>query len=303
MTLAGRKRHLAKLVVVFAGAFMASAAPAHADAASDMAQELIASGVPGAQVEIGPPANAAEAELDPDAPTMPVARVTINAPAPAPLAGVFQPSRAGSFEYTTLPSNLVVWELAVLEGAKHRIVDGTALAGVAIKLNVAGQPPVSDPYVMLGLADLAASASPAETLSMESIRNAVQGSLPPWAATAAVNVTEDAASQRVVTVALAIPTVFVRVNDVRAISNVLAQQQAVLTARGANIGRCIVRVTDSQTGDPLYVSGDDVLLGTRSYWDSPLVAGFLGPGLLSGELLASRSGADTTPLNNALPTP
>lgn len=299
----GPQTRLAAVLTAATVAVAASATSAYADAASDMAQDLIVSAVPGAQVQIGPPANPDEAELNPDVPTMPVARVTINAPAPTALTGVFQPSGAGSMEYTTLPSSLVVWELAVLEAAKHRIVAGTALAGVTIKTNVAGQPPASDPYVMLGLPDLAVSAPPPTTMSMDSIRSQVQASLPPWAATSTIQVSEDAASQRVVSLSLAVPPLFAAANDVRALSNVLAKQQAVLTAHGANIGRCIVRVTDARTSDPLYVSGDDVLLGTRSYWDSPLVAGFLGPGLLVGEPLGSLTGVDTTPINSAIPRP
>jgi hypothetical protein len=45
---------------------------------------------------------------------------------------------------------------------------------------------------------------------------------------------------------------------------------------------------------------DDALLGSRSYWDSPLVAGFIGPGLLRGDLLSGATGQDTSPVTNAL---
>ena len=284
-------------------AFALFSASAHADAASDMTQDLLVSGVPGAQVQISAPANTDEAELNPENPTMPVARVTISAPTPAPLSGILQPAGSGAFDYTTLPSNHILWQLAVLEAAKHRIAAGTALAGVTMKTNIAGQPPATSPELMFGLVDLSYVVPPPTTMSIESVRSQVQSALPAWAATATVQVTNDAASQRVVTLSLAVLPAFIAINDVRSLSNVLAKQQARLTARGADIGRCIVRVTDARTGDPLYVSADDVLLGTRSYWDSPLIAGFIGPGLLVGDPVGTRTGLDTTPLSNAIPRP
>lgn len=302
LVLSPRER-VAVVLAICIGTFAMAAWPARGDTAADMTRDLAASGVPGAQVEVSAPADADEAELNPEDPTMPVARVTINAPAPTPLTGILQPSGQGAFDYTTLPPSHIVWQLAVLEAAKHAIAAGTALAGVTIKTNVAGQPLATSPELMLGLADLAVSSSPPTTMSVEAVRTEIQTSLPPWAATGTVEVTADAAGERVVTLSLAVPWLLVATHDVRSLSNVLAKQQAVLTARGANIGRAIVRITDTQTGDPLYVSADDVLLGTRSYWDSPLIAAFVGPGLLVGDPLGNLTGVDTTPAGNALPRP
>ncbi len=302
LVLPARER-VAPAVAICIVAFAMAAGPARGNIAADMTRDLAVSGVPEAQVQVSAAADADEAEMNPEAPTMPVARVTINAPAPKPLAGILQSPGQGAFDYTTLPPSHIVWQLAVLEAAKHVIAAGTPLAGVTITTNVAGEPPATSPELMLGLADLTATSSPPTTMSIEDIRTEIRASLPPWAATGTVEVTTDAADERVVTLSLAVPWLLVATHDVRSLSNVLAKQQAVLTARGGNIGRAIVRITDTQTGDPLYVSADDVLLGTRSYWDSPLIAAFVGPGLLVGDPLGNLTGVDTTPAGNALPRP
>jgi hypothetical protein len=109
------------------------------------------------------------------------------------------------------------------------------------------------------------------------VQAAVAGGLSTWAEPlTTVTVTDDAVGERIVNAALSLPVSTFGVQDVRGLPDTLAALQGSLASNGANIGRTVTTITDSTTGDPLYVEADDRLWGYSSEWVSPLVAGLPG---------------------------
>jgi hypothetical protein len=83
-------------------------------------------------------------------------------------------------------------------------------------------------------------------------------------------------SERIVAATMARPVSSSAAQNIRGVADSPALAQRSLVDRGANIGRTILTVADSNTGDPLYVSADDRLWGYSSEWISPLVQGLPG---------------------------
>jgi hypothetical protein len=153
-----------------------------------------------------------------------------------------------SFLYRTTGALLPLWNLAAFEAAKHAIVGGAQLDALSITVNIAGQPPSDGPVLMLSLQDQEITSQPAATMSLSDIRDAVSQDLPPWAASAAVTVVDDAAGERVVTLSMSTTPVAFKAFDIDGLIGILLEHQQDLSGSGANIGRVVEEVTDSTTG-------------------------------------------------------
>jgi hypothetical protein len=112
------------------------AAIARADLASSMTSDLqqTASAVPGVQVSVGAPVGV---ETDFGGSVATVAHITLTADGGSPLSGIINDPLAPL--YTTFAAQRPVWELAVMEAAKHAINAGNQLDAVSVSENISGQ--------------------------------------------------------------------------------------------------------------------------------------------------------------------
>jgi hypothetical protein len=263
---------------------------AHADIASSIQADLVdpASNVPGAQVTVGAPTGDALLIGSGQA-----VSVTLTPPIGAALTGIIPPPGAVPL-YTTTNGQIPVWDLAIMEAVKHSIAAGNSFDSLSITRNYAGVAPA-------GIADLILAAPPYQappaagtTMSLDEVRQAVVQALPRWAQSANVGVMEDAASERVVTITLALPNEAFTVIRPDELLDVLEREQRALQPQGAKIGRVIAQISSRTTNNPLYTGVGDSYLGFSENWTSPLVQGLLGElpspndvtGTASGELQA-----------------
>jgi hypothetical protein len=271
-------------------------AHANADVASEVTSDLASAGFPDSVVTVETP-QAMTAPLDettedslpfdqlkayvspnPAAP-QPILRVRLSAPSPSPLSGILT-TPGFEYGYSDLEPWVVVGRLAVLEAAKHRLASGSALAGVQV--DVSSSEPVAP--VVLALPEPAALPPRqgfAQLMPLDELRSRLETRLPVWARNATLTVATDSAGERIVTAALALPQQAFVAQDIRDLSESLASAQASMVQEGANIGRTVVKIEDSQTGDPLYVSADDALWSYHSGWYSPMVIAFAEGGDLT----------------------
>lgn len=271
----------------------AVAAPARADIASDIRADLVASGAPVTTVVLETPPAAAK-PLDtlvsgalpfdgfkpyfsPSyASPRPVAHIVLSVGNGQPLKGVLTTPGLPPTSVTDVTSKVIVWRLAAVEAVKHAVAAGSTL--VAMQLDA--QTPRGTWRALQAIPNTSiwTPREPGPTgMTVDEVRAAAAGALPGWAQPVArVSVTEDAVRERVVSADLALPSsAFASVN-VRDVSDALADVQRELGARGGKVGRTIVRVTDTVTGDPLFTSGDDRRWGYGSEWISPRVVGLPG---------------------------
>lgn len=281
------------IAVLTAAALYGCTATAHADIASDMRADLQASGAPVTGVAIETPV-AAAGTLDtvraestafpdfrpyfssnPSAP-QPVARVTLLVGNGQPLAGILTTPGLSEGVFTDVQPKAVAWRLAAVEAVKHAVAAGASLS--ALQLDV--QSPRGTwsflqalPKTSVWKPRQTASAS----MTLDEVRSAASRALPAWAQpNATVEVRPDSAGERIVSVELsATPTVFA-LHNVRGVTDSLASVQTSMAVHGANIGRTMVWIKDTVTGDPLYTAGDDRLWGYAGEWISPRVEGLPG---------------------------
>jgi hypothetical protein len=282
-------------------AALAFSAPAQADVASDIRADLVqaASAVPGAQVSVGPAAGDA-LEIG----SGQSVSVTMTPQIGTNLAGILMPAGALPL-YSTTRAAIPVWDLAIVEAVKHALARGAQLESLAITRNFVGLSP-GTPELTLAIPPYAPWPEPPTTMPPEAIQGAIQQALPAWAQSSTIAVTEDAATERVVTVTQAIPGASFALIDPAQLLWSLTDQQKALRARGANIGRVVARLTSTTTGNPLYTGGADAELGFAVIWQSPLVRGVIGEAPTANEALgtagataqdAADQGGLSTPLN------
>jgi hypothetical protein len=114
-------------------------------------------------------------------------------------------------------------------------------------------------------------------MSIDDVKSAVARALPAWAqGITSVAVRDDAAGERIVSADLPASPAEFAAHNVRGVTDSLADVQASLAAKGGNVGRTLVTITDIVTHDPLYAAGDDRLWGYSGEWISPLVVGLPG---------------------------
>jgi hypothetical protein len=265
-----------------AAAFLLVLSPvgaARADVQSDVAHDLAVSGVPGAQVTLSAPAGS-ETELRRANTAAPILRITYTPPDAAVLSGLLPPDPGILPLYNRNTGEELVWELAIVEATKHALARGASLGGVAITTHRSDG---SDETLTAALPEGALEVQAPPTLSPDQVRTQVQAALPQWAASATVNVTDDDAGERIVSVDLARPAEAFKALNVPEAAQKLTDQQIELAPIGGNIGRVILRVKDPVAGDPLYVAAGDVLFGYLSQWYSPLVRAWARPVVAVGE--------------------
>jgi hypothetical protein len=257
-----------------------------------------ASAVPGAQVSIGP-AVGTETELGPT--TTVVAHVTWTSPVGAPLSWALDDPSEPLF--TTSASQRPVWELAVMQAAKHALTAGKQVDAISINELTSGQPAPPSPDLVVSTQNREITTQPGPTMAISDVQKNVQSALPSWAAGTSISVVEDAARERVVSAQLALPRDALRVLPVPSLLGTLLNQQDALGASGADIGRVVVSVADATTHEPLYVAGADGLIGFGTSWVSPSVQGLLGqaPPPDSVTQTATVVGNDPTALGSSVP--
>lgn len=245
-----------------------SAQTAHADVADTIRADLLhpASAVPLQSVVVGPPAPD-ESEVS-GATNL---RVTLNPPPGAPLNSILVPPGATPWFTTSTPKQLV-WDLAVLQAAKHAISQGASFGTVTIVRNSA-EP---DGRIIIAVPPGEVPPTPPITMSIGEVQTSIKESLPAWAAHATVTTVEDAASERVVTARVQVPREVLRFQSPDTILQALIVQQQRLASEGGRIGRVIVEVSDAVSGEPVYQAGGDSFLGFVGEWYSPLIAGWVG---------------------------
>jgi hypothetical protein len=282
-------RPVLALVAVLA-AYGAAASPASADFNQSITAELQQppNAVPGVSVAVGAPVGDETATTATN-----VLHVTMTPPQGVPLAGILPPA-SGPAIFTTTAATIGLWDLEIVEAAKHANKSGAAIDGISITRNYAGEPASSVPDMIWTMGDDETPAAGSGSVSDAQVSAAVQTALPAWAANATIQVSTDAAGQRVVTVSIWLPSLqFAAINPDSAI-DALVDQQNALQAQGANVGRVTMMINDKVTGDPFYVAGADSFIGFSTTWRSPLIQGLLGP-LVPGTNLA-----DTTPVADAV---
>jgi hypothetical protein len=187
------------------------------------------------------------------------------------LASILVPVGATPWFTTTTPKELV-WDLAVLEAAKHAASSGTPLGTVTIVRNAAKP----NGRIIIAMPPGELPPSTPLTMSIDAVQAAGKGALPAWAANATVTAVEDAARERVVTARVQVPREVLRFNSPETILRSLVIEQQRLASEGGRIGRVIVEVTDVLSGEPVYQGGADSFLGFAAQWYSPLIAGWVG---------------------------
>lgn len=238
-----------------------------------MDADLAASGVPNPTVAVGAPAGV-ETELRRADQSAPMLRVTYRPPSGDPLTGLLPPLGYDVPLYTDTTGEEIVWDLAVIEAAKHVIAGGGSLAGLSITVERTGLPPE---LMIAALPEVPPEPQAAATLSPDQVQGEVQGALPTWAAAARVTVSNDAGGERVVELALDLPPSAFAALDVAALGHILGQKQIALAPLGGRIGRVIVRISDPVSRDPLYVAGHDLLYGHLGDWYAPIVRAYARP--------------------------
>ena len=226
-----------------------------------------ASNVPGAQVTVAAPTGD-ETLIGPGQSV----NVTMTPPFGSPLAGIMVPLGAQPLYSTTSPQ-LLVWDLAVIEAAKHAIVAGNQFDSIAITRNYPGVAPLGYPDLIFAAPLYHPLAQVPATMTTETIRSKVQQALPVWAQQGVVSVVDDAVGERVVSVKVGLPAAGFRTIGVGGLLGTLVGQQLSLAPGGANIGRVIAEIDNPVTGDPLYQGGADASVSYVSDWYSPLVEG------------------------------
>jgi hypothetical protein len=270
---------------------MAAPSLASADVASTTATELRAEGLSVTSVTLEtPPSTTTDLSetndsaftfdqhkpyLSPShAAPLPILRVALALPAGSPLEGVLTTPGLSRPPATTADPVRLLWRLAVVSAARRVVANGTPLGGVQLDLAEPGQ---TQPDRFLFAAPdpgtFPARLSTAATMSVSDVRNSVEDALPGWVQPANLNVHEDVGGERVVKIAVDLPINAFSVLHVPSLRASLTAVQAELAPRGGRIGRTIVTITDSSTGDPLYVAADERNWGIQSLWMSPLVAG------------------------------
>jgi hypothetical protein len=200
-------------------------------------------------------------------------RVTMSVPGGRPLSGILG-SGPG---FSTTPSMIPLWDLAIVEAAKHAAARGEAFQGAIITRNYAGQPSSSGPEVLLDLTEPISPPTAPITMSREEVMARVKTTLPSWAAGASIEVLDDAASERVVRARLTTPAAAFRAIDPDQLLRALFDSQVELAPKGAKIGRVTIQVTDPVSNDPVYTAAGDAFFGFASTWRSPLIRGFNAP--------------------------
>lgn len=260
------------LIVVLALLLLGSRVPA---AQADLAQTLeadlrhIASGVPGAQVTVGPPVGD-ETALGPSAAV--VMRVIMAPPRGEPLGGILVPPGLKPIATTTTPK-LVLWDFAAIQAAKHALASGSALDAVSITRNYLGEPPASYPSVIEVLDGYQPPPTPGTPMAQDEVKERAKDALPIWAAGARVEVIDDYAGERVVSAELGLPPQAFAIVNPHELLGKMADYQYDLALEGARIGRVVVEVSDPATGQPLYAGAADSFMNIATQWYSPLVQG------------------------------
>jgi hypothetical protein len=241
---------------------------ANADLATTMQADLLnpASGVPGAQVSVAAPVGN-QTLVGPGS----AVNVTMTPPFGAALAGILVPPGAQPL-YSTTSARLVAWDLAVVEAAKHALAAGNQFDSVSITRNYPGVAPLGYPDLITAPPVYLPLPQPSATMSLETVRAKVQEALPAWAQHGTITVSEDAASERVVTVKTTLPVDAFRTIAAGALVSTLLGRQVSLAPDGAKIGRVLAEIKDPVNGDPLYAGGADASVSYWSDWYSPLVS-------------------------------
>jgi hypothetical protein len=161
-----------------------------------------------------------------------------------------------------------------MEAAKHAIAGGATLAGIELEVSGAGD----IPPVLMALPRpqwIPAKQVFSSLMATDDVRTRIQGMLPIWAHDANVSVVDDRAGERIAKISATVPSPSLALLDPGQLTHILEDAQTNLSNQGANIGRMIVRVEDSITKDPLYVTAEDVLWGYHGGWISPHAVGYL----------------------------
>jgi hypothetical protein len=317
------RKHISRLLAPALALSTLLLAPpaAWADLASTVSADLAASGVQGATVQVVTPAPATvnaddgtsdnlsfsqlPAYLSPNpAAPLPVINVTLAFAAASALSGVLTtPGLPGPIYTADIPRRMGV-QLAVIEALKHAVAAGNGLAGFQLNISDAGASGTTQ--ALWGAPDpaqLPAAQTFSSKMDLATLRSKVQASLPVWAKAAQVEVSEDAAAERVVNATLSLPPAIFAGTDVEQLTVALDDLQMRLASRGADIGRTLVTISDSQTGDPLYASADDAWWAYRSTWYSPLVlAHAMNPLSALADRTAAPLGPDAAQATSGLPT-
>jgi hypothetical protein len=264
-----------------------------------MEADLRASGLPSVTVQITTPpaapfalnedADWSSTTIDTLAPFLssnpfqpaPVARITVDHGPGAPLQGIVEPP--GSSTYTTSVADLPKLELAAWEAMKHALAQNATLAG--LRLDLRDGVAITSSELIAAPQQGAYSPSQSATLAMsqDAVRQQVVGDLPVWAKAAQVTVVEDYVGERILQMEASLPITAFATVDVSELLTEAAGMQRRLEGQGAKIGRVLVRVTDSATGDPLYTAAADPLFGAMYVsWYSPRVRG-IARGLVGPE--------------------
>jgi hypothetical protein len=224
-----------------------------------------ASGVPQPVVALAPPSG----EALPMGPGSNLS-VRMTLPVGQPLTGILVPPGTNPV-WTTSLSKKVFWDLAVMEAIKHALARGTQIDSLTFTHYEAAHPDSADPDLLIDIEPYDAPPQAPLAMSLDEVERSVEASLPEWAALATTDVIDDAVGERVVSVALRLPSSAFRVLSGSQILQPLVASQQELAPQGANIGRVTVAITDSATGQPLYAGGADSMFGFVTEWYSPLV--------------------------------
>jgi hypothetical protein len=262
--------HRRALVVAALLALAAGAPTARADLAQTLQADLThpASAVPSPTVQVGAPVGD-EVGLGPGAV---VARVTMTPPVGTPLSGLLVPPGLDPL-FTTTADDLVLWDFAVLEAAKHAVAAGNRIDAISITRNYIGKPPGAYPDLIDTVGTYTPPPSPGATMSRDEIETAARSALPAWAAHADVSVLDDYAGERVIAATMLLPASAFLTFDVEQVLAALASQQYAQAEQGARIGRITLTVTDPTTAEPLYAGATDPYFGASVHWYHPVVQG------------------------------
>jgi hypothetical protein len=178
--------------------------------------------------------------------------------------------------YTTTSPDLVAWDLAAIEAVKHAIASGNQFDSISITRNYVGIPSAGTPDIILAAPLYRPPPQSGSVMSLDDLRNKIQANLPVWASQARIDVAEDAAGERVVTVHLSMLADSFKTIDIGEVLRDLSAQQIALAPQGADIGRVLVRVDDLNTGAPLYEGGADGFASYWSDWYNPIVQAYAG---------------------------
>lgn len=261
-----------RIVALVAAFVAATAGSAHADQQSDILADLIAGGVPSPTVTLAPPAGE-EQLLRGSSATLPVLRVTYRPPDSPLLGDVVHFYSTGAGRYHVDTGLELVWELAILEAAKHELARGRRLSGVSITMARPNEPAEK---MLFALPPEPPPQQAPATLSLSQVRDEARAALPAGLQPD-IAVTEDAVGERIVKATMAVaPGLFFQAN-VHLLAQALGREQWRLASLGGNIGRVIVQVHDPLSGQPLYVAAHDMIYGHLSQWYAPRVAAWAQP--------------------------